>query len=126
MPRAKKLRKTAGIKRTTRRKAAKPTRDPQCQAPIDNPDEPIRANWAKVPCREFEQDRLIFNPYAFGQSTCRDDSRFYCKMHQQVYHHRISKKVNSHVPTFYFNLENARDLWSELMKLCIFMEYLSS
>ena len=53
--------------------------------PTVNPAEPVRESWIKVPSDEFENDRLIFNPYAFGKPTCTNDSRFYCKMHQQVF-----------------------------------------
>ena len=53
--------------------------------PPVNPLEPVRASWVKVKAKEFKKDRLLFNPYAFGQPTCLDDNRFYCKMHQQVF-----------------------------------------
>ena len=96
MPKAKKLKKVAAVKRAKPKQAAKPMGSPQ---PLVNPDEPVRANWAKVPRLEFEQDRLVFNPYAFGHSTCPDDPRFYCKMHKEVYHQCVNNKNNHHVPT---------------------------
>ena len=88
--------------------------------PPVNPLEPVRASWVKVKAKEFKKDRLLFNPYAFGQPTCLDDSRFYCKMHQQVFHQRVRMRKNAHVPTDYFNLDNVREHWPDVMALMDF------
>ena len=115
MPKTKKLKK-AETRRAKSKQAPKPTGNPP-PPPLVNPDEPVRATWVKVPTIEFERDRLLFNPYAFGHSTCPDDPRFYCKMHQQVYHQCINKKKNKHVPTSYFNVEHTREVWPDVMEL---------
>ena len=108
MPKTKRLKKAA-VRKDKSKQAPKPMGNPP-PPPIVNPDEPVRATWVKVPTLEFEQDRLVFNPYAFGNSTCPDDPRFYCKMHQQIYHQCINKKKNKHVPTSYFSVEHTREV----------------
>ena len=112
MPKTKKLKKVAATK-----KAAKPRGVPP---PRENPEEPVRVSWAKVKPSEFKRDRLSFNPYVFGQPTCLDDSRFYCKMHQQIFHQRIAIQKNAHVPVDYFNLAQARDTWPDVMGMMDF------
>ena len=84
-----------------------------------NPDEPVRTTWVKIPTDEFERDRLDFNPYAFGERTC-SDSRFYCKMHQQVYEFLVCLHKNTHVPQHCFDLTKARDVWPEVMEVMDF------
>jgi len=111
MPKAKKHKKDAAIKRKKSAKA------PQS---IENQDEPVRDSWVKVPRRLFEQDRLVFNPYAFPHSTCPDDFRFYCKMHAAVFYQRVDAQKNAHVPTNYFNPEDVRSDWPDVMEVMDF------
>ena len=47
-------------------------------------------------------------------------SRFYCKMHQQIFHQRIVVKKNAHVPVDYFNLDQARESWPDVMAIMDF------
>ena len=49
-----------------------------------NPLEPVHASRGTLKPEIYEEARMNFNPYAFGQRTCKDH-RFYFKMHQQVY-----------------------------------------
>ena len=81
-----------------------------------NPAETVRGNWAKVPPKEFKVDRLDFNPYAFGASTC-SDIRFYCKMHEAIYEFILSEFAHPHCPDVYFDVDQARIDWPDVMEL---------
>ena len=59
-----------------------------------NPLEPVHASWSTLKPALYEEARMNFNPYAFGQRTC-NDSRFHCKMHQQVYEFKVCKDRKS-------------------------------
>ena len=41
-------------------------------------------------------------------------------MHHQVFEQLISPLKNSHVHTFYFNVDSARELWPEVMEVMDF------
>ena len=86
---------------------------------VVNPDEPVHDNWGKLPPYEFQRDRLEFNPYAFGQRTSSDD-RFYCKMHEVVYHSVVCKLKNPYVPQFHFDMEMLRKSKPDVMELMDF------
>ena len=81
-----------------------------------NPDEPVHANWSKLSTYDFEQSRLEFNPYDFGQRTS-SDNRFYCKMHEQVYEHVVCARKNTHVAQHFFDVEILRGSWPDVMEL---------
>ena len=81
---------------------------------VVNPDEPVHDSWSKLPSYEFHRDRLEFNPYEFGQRTSRDE-RFYCKMHEVVYHNVVCKLKNPFVPQFHFDMEMLRKHKPEVM-----------
>ena len=84
-----------------------------------NPLQPIYSSWDTLKPELYEDARMNFNPYEFGQRTC-NDPRFYCKMHQQVYTFKICKLHNSHVKQHIFDEEAARQKWPEVMDLIDF------
>ena len=112
-PQAKKAKKVAGVKKTTKKRAR---RESGSSEAIVNPEEQVRTSWLNVKPKEFRKDHLVFNLYAFGRSTS-DDPRFYCKMHEQIFEKQLETTKNSHVPWEYFSLAQARDVWPDVMEM---------
>ena len=85
---------------------------------VTNKVEPVHSDWNTLPEKDFQRDRLGFNPYIYDRTS--SDPRFYCKMHQVMYEFVINRKENTYVPQQYLDVEWVRQHYPETMEILEF------